>query len=122
MRFIGLAKADEKYEAGEPPSPELFERMGPFLEEATKAGVLVGGDGLQPSSKGKRVRLQNGKVTVTDGPFAETKELIASYAILECKTMDEAVYWTQRFVEVGGEGECEFRPIMRPEDFGKVGD
>jgi len=118
MRFIGLLRADKHSEAGTPPSQELLERMGEFIEEVTAAGVMIATDGLQPSSKGARVRLSNGKVTVTDGPFTESKELIASYAIFDVKTMAEAVEWTTRFLKVLGEGECEIRPIFEAEDFG----
>jgi hypothetical protein len=117
MRFIGLLKADKSSEAGEPPSKELLERMGPFLEEISKAGVLLATDGLQPSSKGKRVRLADGKVTVIDGPFTESKELVASYALFQVKSIDEAVYWTTRFLQVLGGGECEIRPLFEEADF-----
>jgi len=117
MRILGMLKADKDSEAGAPPSRDLIERMGAFVEEATKAGVLAGGDGLQPSSKGKRVRLAGGKVTVIDGPFTESKELVASYALFEVKSMDEAVKWTKRFLEVLGRGECELRPIFEASDF-----
>ncbi len=117
MRIIGLLKADKDSEAGTPPSKELMENMGPFIEEVTKAGVLLATDGLQPSSKGARVKVSDGKVTVTDGPFAETKELVASYALLQVKTMDEAIHWTTRFLEVLGGGECELRPIFEASDF-----
>jgi hypothetical protein len=117
MRILGLLKADPSSENGPPPSKELMERMGVFIEEITKAGVMLGTNGLHPSSKGKRVRLANGKVTVIDGPFTESKELVASYALFEVKTMDEAVMWTKRFLEVLGEGECELRPIFDPADF-----
>jgi len=85
MRIMGLLKADKESEAGAPPSPELIQKMGKFIEEVMKAGVLRATDGLQPSSKGKRVRLSQGKVTVIDGPFTESKELIASYALFEVK-------------------------------------
>ncbi len=118
MRFIGLLKADKHSEAGAPPSRELMEKMGKFIEEITKAGVLVATDGLQPSSKGARVKLSGGEFTVTDGPFTETKELIASYALFEVKSMAEAIHWTKRFLEVLGEGECEIRPLFDPADFG----
>jgi hypothetical protein len=111
MRFLGLLRADEHSESGAPPSPELLERMGPFLEEITKAGVLLASDGLLPSAQGKRVRLAGGKVTVIDGPFTESKELVASYALLETKSLAEAVEWTTRFLRVLGEGECEIRPL-----------
>ena len=117
MRFMGLLKADKDSEAGVPPSKDLMERMGTFIEEITKAGVLVATDGLQPTSKGKRVRLSGGKVTVTDGPFTETKELIASYALFEVKSMAEAVEWTTRFLKVLGRGECEIRPLFEASDF-----
>ena len=118
MRIMGLLKADRDSEAGTPPSGELLERMGSFIEEITKAGVMLSTDGLTPSSQGKRVRLACGKVTVTDGPFTETKELVASYALFQVKTMDEAVRWTTRFLEVLGGGECELRPLFEPCDFG----
>ena len=117
MRILGLLKADKDSEAGAPPSRELMERMGTFVEEVTKAGVLLATDGLQPSSKGTRVKLSEGKVTVTDGPFVETKELVASYALFQVNTMAEAVEWTRRFLEVLGEGECELRPIYEASDF-----
>ena len=117
MKVMGLLKADKDSEAGAPPTPELLARMGPFLEEITKAGVLLATDGLHPSSKGSRVRVSSGKCTVIDGPFAETKELVASYAVLEVKSMDEAIEWTRRFLEVLGGGECELRPIFEASDF-----
>jgi hypothetical protein len=112
-----MLKADASSEAGAPPSKDVIERMGGVIEEVTKAGVLVASDGLHPSKKGKRVRLQNGKVTVIDGPFTESKELVASYALFQVKSMDEAVHWTARFLQVLGKGECELRPIFEPEDF-----
>jgi hypothetical protein len=117
MRIMGLLKADQHSEAGAPPAKELMEEMGKFVEEVTKAGVLLGSDGLQPTSKGKRVRLADGKVTVTDGPFTESKELIASYALFEVKSMAEAVDWTTRFLKVLGTGECELRPLFEASDF-----
>ena len=117
MRILGMLKADKESEAGAPPSQELMERMGVFIGEVMQAGVLLATDGLYPSSKGKRVKLANGKVTVIDGPFTESKELVASYALFQVKTMDEAVMWTKRFLDVLGEGECELRPIFDPEDF-----
>ncbi|MCI0460053.1 MAG: YciI family protein [Gemmataceae bacterium] len=117
MRVMGLLKADKESEAGAPPSKELMEKMGTFLEEITKAGVLLATDGLQPSAKGARVRLSGGKVTVTDGPFTESKELIASYALFEVKSMAEAIDWTTRFLKVLGTGECELRPLFEASDF-----
>src|SRR5262245_38614651 len=110
-------RADESSEAGAPPSMELMERMGAFIEEVNKAGVLVSSDGLKPSAKGKRIKLEGGKVTVTDGPFTESKELVASYALFEVKSMDEAIEWTTRFLEVLGRGQCELRPLIEASDF-----
>jgi hypothetical protein len=118
MRFLGLLKADEHSEAGAPPTKELMEKMGKFMEEVTKAGVLIDTAGLQPSAKGARVRVSGGKVSVIDGPFTESKELVASYALLEAKSMAEAVDWTTRFLKVLGEGECEIRPLFEASDFG----
>ena len=118
MRFMGLLKADAGSEAGVPPSAELIARMGGFIEEITKAGVLLATDGLKPSSEGARVRLADGKVTVIDGPFSESKELVASYAIFDVRSMDEAIEWTKKFLHVLGSGECEIRPIFEPADFG----
>jgi hypothetical protein len=117
MRILGLLRADAASEAGAPPSPELMERMGTFVEEVMQAGVLIASDGLHPSANGKRVKLKDGKMTVTDGPFTESKELVASYALFQVKDMDEAVIWTRRFLEVLGEGESELRPIFEPTDF-----
>jgi hypothetical protein len=117
MRILGLLRADEHSEAGAPPSRELMERMGTFMEEVSKAGILLASDGLQPSAKGKRVRLADGKVTVTDGPFTESKELVASFALFQVKSMDEAVYWTTRFLQVLGTGQCELRPLYEASDF-----
>lgn len=117
MRILGLLKADKDSEAGVPPARELMERMGTFLDEVAKAGVLLATDGLHPSAKGTRVKLEDGKVTVTDGPFIETKELVASYALFQVNTMGEAVEWTTRFLKVLGQGECELRPIFEASDF-----
>jgi hypothetical protein len=119
VRILGLLKADEHSEAGTPPSPELLARMGPFIEEIRKAGVMVATDGLQPSARGARVRLADGKVTVTDGPFTESKELVASYAVFQVSSMAEAVEWTTRFLQVLGSGECELRPVYEPADFAR---
>jgi len=112
MRILGTLRATKESEAGAPPTMDLMTRMGAFIEEAQKAGVLVGGDGLAPSALGKRMKLQDGKLTVTDGPFTESRELVASYAIFQVNDMEEAVHWTERFLNVLGEGECELRPII----------
>jgi hypothetical protein len=117
MRILGMLKADACSEAGAAPSKELIERMGRFVEEVAKAGVMLDSNGLHPSARGKRVRFADGKVTVIDGPFTESKELVASYALFQVKTMEEAVHWTKRFLEVLGKGECELRPIFEASDF-----
>jgi hypothetical protein len=117
MKILGLLRADADSEAGAPPTPELIARMGAFIEEVAKTGILLATDGLQPSSTGKRVRLADGKVNVIDGPFTESKELIASYALFQVNTMEEAVDWTKRFLEVLGSGEVELRPILEFTDF-----
>jgi hypothetical protein len=107
MRFMTLYKPGKESTA--PPSQREMADMGQLIDEITKAGVLLATDGLQPSSKGARVRLENGKFTVTDGPFAETKELIAGYAIIEVKSKAEAIELTRRFLKVVGGGESEIR-------------
>lgn len=117
MRIMGLLRADKDSEAGVTPSPELLAELGKFFEEVNRAGVLLAGEGLHPSAKGKRVRLADGKVTVTDGPFTESKELVASYALFEVKSMDEAIEWTTRFLKVLGGGESELRPVFEASDF-----
>jgi hypothetical protein len=117
MKILGMLRADASSEAGTPPSRELIGRMGAFVEEITKAGVMLSTDGLHPSAKGKRVRLTEGKFTVIDGPFTESKELIASYALFQVKSMEEAIHWTKRFLDVLGKGECELRPIFEASDF-----
>ena len=117
MRYLGLLRATPDSEAGVMPPAEMFEKMGAFMEEVVKAGVVQATDGLKPSSFGTRVHLADGKVTVIDGPFTESKELVASYAIFNVESKEQAIYWTQRFLEVLGSGECELRPIFEPEDF-----
>jgi hypothetical protein len=110
-------RADKESEAGAPPDMDLMMRMGTFVEEMTKAGVLLNTNGLHPSAKGKRIKLADGKVTIIDGPFTESKELVASYAIFQVQSMDEAVMWSKRFLECLGKGEVELRPIFDPADF-----
>lgn len=117
MKILGITRADENTEAGVMPSPELMERMGKLMEEVTAAGVLLETDGLKPSSFGKRITVADGKTTVIDGPFTESKELIASYAVFQVDTWDEAIYWTTRFLECVGGGTCELRPTFDPSDF-----
>jgi hypothetical protein len=124
IRYFGLVKADRHTEAGVLPDEKSLATMGAFLEEGAKAGVFLSGEGLQPSSRGARVRFSGSKRLVTDGPFAETKELVAGYAILQFASKAEAIEWTRRFVQVdaplrpGAESECEIRPFFEFEDFG----
>ena len=116
MRFIIFVKASKESEAGEMPSTELLTEMGKFNEELVKAGVMQAGEGLHPSSKGTRVTFSGGKKTVTDGPFAETKELVAGFWIWKCKSQEEALQWVMR--SPFREGTVEIRPIFEAEDFG----
>ena len=124
MRVLGLLRADNESETGVPPSKDLMERMGTFIEEITKAGVMLSTDGLQPSSKGKRVRLANGKITVMDGPFTESKEVIAGYLIIQVASKAEAIDLAKRWLVIHmegvpagvPEGEIEVREVMELED------
>ncbi len=116
MKVIVFVKANKDSEAGVMPSPEEFREMGKFNEELVKAGVMLAGEGLAASSKGKRVRCEGKARTVIDGPFAETKELVAGFWIWQVRSMDEAVEWIRR--SPFQEGEIELRPIMSAEDFG----
>ena len=122
MRVMVIIKATKNSEAGEMPSEQLIADMGKFNEELVKAGVMLAGDGLRPSSEGKRVRFAGGKKTVIDGPFAETKELIAGFWIWQVKSMDEAIEWVRRCPEPmpGEEAEIELRPVGEVEDFGEA--
>ena len=118
MRFMVFVPGNSDSEAGKLPPKELVEKMTKFNEELVKAGVLLGMDGLRPSSKGRRVRFSGGKKTVVDGPFAETKELIAGYWIWQVRSIEEAVEWLKRapFEET----EVEIRPVFEPADFGEA--
>jgi hypothetical protein len=116
MRVLVLVKASKESETGAMPTKELVADMGKFNDELVKAGVMLAADGLHPSSKGKRVRFADGKRTVIDGPFAETKELVAGFWIWQVKSMDEAVEWLKRAPFGGGE-EVEIRPIFEEADF-----
>ncbi|WNG46652.1 YciI family protein [Archangium minus] len=120
MRVMVIIKATKNSEAGVMPNEKLLADMGKYNEELVKAGVLLAGDGLHPSSRGKRVRFSGGKKSVIDGPFAETKELIAGYWIWQVKSMEEAVEWVRRCPEPmpGEEAEIEIRPVFEAEDFG----
>jgi hypothetical protein len=121
MRVMVIVKATKNSEAGILPSEKMLAEMGKFNEELVKAGVMLAGDGLHPSVKGKRVRFAGGKKTVVDGPFAETKELIAGYWIWQVKSMEEAVEWVKRCPDPmpGEESEIEIRPAFEAEDFGE---
>jgi hypothetical protein len=118
MKVMVLVKASKDSEAGVIPSQQLLAEMGTFNAELAKAGVLLAAEGLHPSSKGKRVRFSGEKRTVTDGPFAETKELLAGFWLWKVKSMDEAVAWVQRCPNPHNQdGEVEIRPVFDPEDF-----
>ena len=116
MRFMVLVKADKNSEAGVLPSTELLTAMGKYNEELAKAGVLLAGEGLHPSSKGARVRFSGKKRTVIDGPFTEAKELIAGFWLIQVKSKDEAVEWVKRIPFE--DGELELRQVFEAEDFG----
>lgn len=112
MRFMSIYKPG--YDGGKPPAEETMAAMTALIEEMTEKGVFIDTGGLQASTHGARVKISNGKITVTDGPFAETKELIGGYAIFEMETLEEAVRWTKRFLEIMSEGECEIRAMYEP--------
>jgi hypothetical protein len=120
MRVIVMIKATEQSEAGEMPREELLTEMTAFNEELVKAGIMLGGDGLHPSSKGKRVVFSGSDRKVLDGPFSETKELVAGYWVWQVKDMDEAIEWVKRIPDAdpGVEAIVEIRPVFEAEDFG----
>jgi hypothetical protein len=120
MRVMVIIKASKDSEAGALPTTAELEAMGKYNEELVKAGVMLAGDGLHPSSKGKRVRFSGGKKTVVDGPFTEAKEIVAGFWIWQVKSMEEAVEWVRRCPDPrpGEEAEIEIRPVHEAEDFG----
>ena len=119
MRFMVIVKATKESEAGVMPSTQLLTEMGKFNEELVKAGVMLAGEGLQPSSKGTRVRFSGKTRTVIDGPFAETKELIAGYWLWQVKSKEEAIEWVKRCPNpMPGESEIEIRQVFEADDFG----
>jgi hypothetical protein len=119
MRFMVLVKANEDSEAGVLPSEELLTEMGKYNEQLANAGVLLAGDGLHPSSKGVRVRFSGTERKVIDGPFTETKELIAGYWVIQVKSLDEAIEWVKRCPNPhDGESEIEIRQVFEADDFG----
>lgn len=118
MRFMILVKADENSEAGVMPDEEVFEAMADYHEELARAGVLLDASGLHPSSKGWRVRFSGGERQVVDGPFAETKELVAGYTLIQVRSREEAEEWVRRFPDT--DGEIEVRQLFEIDDFGDV--
>jgi len=120
MRFVVMVRATKDSEAGKMPSKELLEAMGKFNEDLVNAGVMLAGEGLQPSSKGARVRFLGNQRTLVDGPFAETKELIAGFWIWQVKSLEEAIEWAKRCPNPfdGGESELEIRQVFEADDFG----
>ena len=121
MRVMVIVKATKDSEAGKMPTEQLLTDMGKFNEQLVNAGIMLAGDGLHPSSKGKRVRFSGSKRTVVDGPFSETKELIAGYWIWQVRSMDEALEWVKRCPNPhpGVESEIEIRPLFEAADFGE---
>jgi hypothetical protein len=120
MRCIVMVKATKDSEAGVMPSQKLLEDMGKFNEELVKAGIMLAGEGLKPSSQGVRVKFNGAKRTVVDGPFAETKELVAGFWIWQVKSLEEAIEWVKRCPDcMEGESELEIRPFFEAEDFGE---
>jgi hypothetical protein len=120
MRFMVMVKATQDSEQGTLPSEEMLSAMGRYNEELAKAGVMLAGEGLQPSSKGARVQFSGASRAVVDGPFAETKELVAGFWIFQCKSLDECVEWVKRCPNpMPGDSEIEIRQVFEAEDFGE---
>ena len=121
MRVMVIVKATKNSEAGVMPSQQLLADMGKYNEELVKAGIMLGGEGLHPSSKAKRILISGGERNVIDGPFAETKELVAGYWVWQVRSMDEALEWARRCPDPmpGEEAVLEIRPVFEAEDFGK---
>lgn len=121
MRFMVIVKADAESEAGILPSQRLLEEMTRYNEELVRAGVLLAGEGLQPSSKGARVRFAGDRRTIVDGPFAETKELVAGFWLIQAKSLDEAKEWVKRVPNPDGKDfDVEIRQVFETEDFGEA--
>jgi hypothetical protein len=121
MRFIVMGMASKESEAAPPPPPEAFAAMQKYNEELAKAGILLAAEGLAPTSKGARVKFSGDERTVIDGPFTETKELVAGFTIIQVKSLEEAIEWVKRAPNVSpnGEAEVEIRKLMDVEDFGE---
>ncbi len=121
MRFMLIVKADKDSEAGVMPSEELLTEMGKYNEELVKAGIMLAGEGLHPSSRGARVKFSGDKRTVVDGPFSETKELVAGFWLIDVKSKEEAIEWVKRCPNpMGGESEIEIRQVFEADDFGEA--
>lgn len=118
MRFVVIVKADKDTEAGVMPTEQQLRDMGNFNDELVKAGIMLAGEGLHPSSRGARVRFSGSKRTVIDGPFAETKELVAGFWLIQVKSLDEAVEWMKR-APMAGDTELEIRQVFEADDFGE---
>jgi len=118
MRYMMMHKATADTEAGVPPTQELIEKMGQLMQDMGNAGILIAGEGLHSSKTGKRLNFSGGELTVTDGPFTETKELIAGFIILDVPTIDDTLIWAKRFAECVGDIEIDIRRVVVPEDFG----
>ena len=115
MRYFGYTLANESTLPNEPPSQEVQEGMGKLVEEGFKAGVLVATGGIAPTSEGALITLKEGEFTVVDGPFAEAKELVGGWALMECRDLAEAVEWSKKYLSVLGDGESRIRPVYGPE-------
>ena len=121
MRVLVIVKANEQSEAGVMPSTELLEAMGRYNEELVKAGIMLAGEGLHPSSRGARIHFDGASRTVTDGPFAETKELVAGYWLWQVRSLEEAIEWVKRCPHPhAGPSDLEIRPVFEAEDFGEA--
>lgn len=120
MRFMVIRKADEETEAGVLPTTELIEAMGDYMEKAVKAGIMISGDGLHPSSKARRVKFSGGKPKIIDGPFTEAKELVGGYSIIEVPSMQAAIEWVKGWPteDAHGDVEIDIFPILTEDDFG----
>jgi hypothetical protein len=120
MRFIIMGMVTKESEAGPPPKPEAFAAMQKYNEEAVKAGILLAAEGLAATSKGARVKFSGDQATVIDGPFAETKEVVAGFSIIKVKSLEEAIEWVKRAPRVSANGVVEIRKLMDIEDFGEL--
>jgi len=122
MRFMIIRKADAFTEGDDMPNEALLVAMGNYIEEMTRAGVMLSGNGLKPSREGARVKFHGGKPNVIDGPFAETKELVAGFSMIQCASKAEAIEWVKKWPQIDGDGEVEIeiRPLYEAEDFGEA--